>query len=194
METKEKLINAAIVCFLENGYEKTSISKITERCDITKGAFYHHFKTKDEVFLAAIAEIFGELERWARERIRQPRTFKELLEHFFDYSHFFSKSSHISSLEIEPVIVFAKAVKQFPEMKRKISQMYHGIMVLMEEKIIQFQLDGEVQKDIDPKVLAMHVTVLSEGLLLFAGFTGNELTLSEDGRNVSQNLWKLARA
>lgn len=47
------ILEAAVNEFLDNGYEKTSMDTIARRAGLTKGGLYHHFRSKDEVLLAA---------------------------------------------------------------------------------------------------------------------------------------------
>jgi len=55
-ETREKILDASLELFLEKGYENTTILDIVNNMDgLTRGAFYHHFKSKEEV-LDQIAE------------------------------------------------------------------------------------------------------------------------------------------
>jgi len=49
--TKNSIIKAAAACFAEKGYDKTDVDEICRRADLTKGAFYHHFSSKQELFL-----------------------------------------------------------------------------------------------------------------------------------------------
>ena len=49
-ETVQKILDASLKLFLEKGYEQTSILDIVENLGgLTRGAFYHHFKSKAEV-------------------------------------------------------------------------------------------------------------------------------------------------
>ncbi len=48
---KEKILEAALLCFNEKGYHKTSIDDIAIKGNISKGGIYYHFKSKDELFL-----------------------------------------------------------------------------------------------------------------------------------------------
>ncbi len=48
---KEKILEAALLCFNEKGYHKTSIDDIALNGKISKGGIYYHFKSKDELFL-----------------------------------------------------------------------------------------------------------------------------------------------
>lgn len=47
------IIEAAVSEFLLKGYEGTSINSIAKRAGLSKGGFYHHFKNKDDILLAA---------------------------------------------------------------------------------------------------------------------------------------------
>jgi AcrR family transcriptional regulator len=48
---REAIVEAAIDCFYERGYDGTSVQDVVDRAGVTKGAFYHHFTKKDELLL-----------------------------------------------------------------------------------------------------------------------------------------------
>ena len=49
-ETVEKILNVSLKLFLEKGYEETTVLDIVNNLGgLTRGAFYHHFKSKEEV-------------------------------------------------------------------------------------------------------------------------------------------------
>src|SRR5215831_9632163 len=52
--TRDQIIEAADQLFYRNGYEHTSFSDIADAVQISRGNFYHHFKTKDEILDAVI--------------------------------------------------------------------------------------------------------------------------------------------
>lgn len=54
-ETRRKLIDAAVELFIEKGYLETTPKDIAAAAQLTTGAFYHHFSSKEEVGVA-IAE------------------------------------------------------------------------------------------------------------------------------------------
>jgi AcrR family transcriptional regulator len=56
-ETRANILKAAVECFAEHGYAGTGVNEICQRAGVTKGAFYHHFPSKQAVFL----ELFN---RW----------------------------------------------------------------------------------------------------------------------------------
>lgn len=52
--TKEFIIDEAFKLFLNYSYEAVSISQISQAIGFTKGALYHHFKNKEELFVSVI--------------------------------------------------------------------------------------------------------------------------------------------
>ncbi|GLU31206.1 TetR/AcrR family transcriptional regulator [Trinickia caryophylli] len=52
--TRELIVTAADRLFYERGYEHTSFSDIADAVGISRGNFYHHFKSKDEILDAVI--------------------------------------------------------------------------------------------------------------------------------------------
>lgn len=52
--TRERIVEAADLLFYQQGYEQTSFSNVAEVVGITRGNFYYHFKTKDEILDAVI--------------------------------------------------------------------------------------------------------------------------------------------
>ena len=58
-ETREKIIDAGLQTFQEKGFEASTILDIVNNMDgLTRGAFYHHFKSKDELLSAICERIF----------------------------------------------------------------------------------------------------------------------------------------
>ena len=60
--TKELIINTALKLFAKAGYEKTTISQIVIKTKLSKGAVYHHFKSKEEIANTAVEIIWSELQ------------------------------------------------------------------------------------------------------------------------------------
>jgi AcrR family transcriptional regulator len=69
--TRDHIIEAADHLFYRQGYEHTSFSDIADDVQISRGNFYYHFKTKDEILGAVIEERLAYtqqmLDRWDAE-------------------------------------------------------------------------------------------------------------------------------
>jgi TetR/AcrR family transcriptional regulator, transcriptional repressor for nem operon len=56
--TKTKLLDAAMDVIRAKGYSATTVDDICETANVTKGAFFHHFQSKEDLAVAA-AEHWG---------------------------------------------------------------------------------------------------------------------------------------
>jgi AcrR family transcriptional regulator len=55
-ETRTRILEAAGESFSKRGYDATGVAEICQRAGVTKGAFYHHFTSKQAVFM----ELFND--------------------------------------------------------------------------------------------------------------------------------------
>lgn len=69
--TEQKILDAALKLFIEKGYEQTTILDIVgEMGGLTRGAFYHHFKSKEEVFFALTDKLFNDVKPFEKIKKR----------------------------------------------------------------------------------------------------------------------------
>lgn len=54
--TRQKLMTATRELILHQGFSATGVDEICTQAGVTKGAFFHHFKTKEDIGLAAMAD------------------------------------------------------------------------------------------------------------------------------------------
>lgn len=53
-DTRQRLIEAAVFLFWENGYAATGVAEILARAKVNSGSFYHFFKSKEVLLLAVL--------------------------------------------------------------------------------------------------------------------------------------------
>jgi TetR/AcrR family transcriptional repressor of nem operon len=59
-ESKIRILDAALRVIRTKGYEATTVDDVCESAGLTKGSFFHHFKSKEDLALAA-AKHFAEM-------------------------------------------------------------------------------------------------------------------------------------
>ncbi len=59
--TRRALLDTARRLFTENGFQATRTEEIAEQAGLTRGALYHHFKDKEDLFRAVHEEVVGEV-------------------------------------------------------------------------------------------------------------------------------------
>ncbi|WIM99088.1 TetR/AcrR family transcriptional regulator [Actinoplanes oblitus] len=64
---RQQILDAAVRCFVRNGFHQTSMQDVIKEADLSVGAFYRYFKSKNELIMAIastkIAEVTGTLDR-----------------------------------------------------------------------------------------------------------------------------------
>lgn len=52
--TKQRIVEEAYKLFYENGFKSTSVNDVMKSANMSKGAFYHHYKSKQQLGLEVI--------------------------------------------------------------------------------------------------------------------------------------------
>jgi AcrR family transcriptional regulator len=56
-QTRTRIVDAARRLFNRHGFEQVSIDRVMSEAGLTRGGFYHHFTSKDELYAAAVASF-----------------------------------------------------------------------------------------------------------------------------------------
>ena len=65
-ETRSAIVAAARTLFAERGYAQTTVADIVAAADVTKGALFHYFKSKDELFIEIWRQLQLDMDAEAR--------------------------------------------------------------------------------------------------------------------------------
>jgi AcrR family transcriptional regulator len=71
--TRRAIIAAARVLFAERGFAATVTTEVVRRAGVTRGALYHHFADKTDLFRAVFQDLEHELNQFVVERARAER-------------------------------------------------------------------------------------------------------------------------
>jgi AcrR family transcriptional regulator len=73
--TSQRILEAALSCFVETGYEQTTTARIGERSGVSNGALFHHFPTKETIADALYVEAMASYQEGLWELLRgRPRS------------------------------------------------------------------------------------------------------------------------
>jgi AcrR family transcriptional regulator len=74
-DTRARILDAALDCFLELGYERTTVALIRQRSGVSNGSLFHHFQTKEAIADALYVRGMAEFQHGVWEILhRRPRT------------------------------------------------------------------------------------------------------------------------
>lgn len=190
LTTKEKIALAALKAFLRSGYRDVSLKDIVAEIGITKGAFYHYFKSKEELFIEVIESycfgFFNEFQKiisdpqiGLKEKIDQT---SELLIILLDYN----KREGIEYGSF--LLLLYDAMKRFDNLNEKISSLYHISYELLFVAFDKARQEGIIKKEMDVEALAMQSMTLIEGILLMSEVFDSQ-KLKKNIPSIVSNFW-----
>ncbi len=97
-EMRQRIIDAAIGMFLEEGYEKTSIRNIAEKIEYSPATIYLYYKDKDELLYDVQGQAFQKLDKAFHEQARSKNPLKRLEEIMHTYVRFGKENPELYDL------------------------------------------------------------------------------------------------
>ena len=89
-QNHQKILSVAARSFREHGGDTSGIGTVMKKVGMTKGGFYRHFKSKDDLFVEAVARAFDEMGSAMVEVARsapQDRALRAMIEHYLSERH-----------------------------------------------------------------------------------------------------------
>ncbi|MBP0726583.1 TetR/AcrR family transcriptional regulator [Bacillus sp. RG28] len=80
---RESLLESALKCFGEKGYQSTTMDDIVAYSNTSKGLIYNYFKSKEELYLTLMEERTNRTFKNLKERFEKFSTAKEKIEELF---------------------------------------------------------------------------------------------------------------
>jgi AcrR family transcriptional regulator len=99
IDRKNELILAATELFLSIGYEKTTVEGIIKKVGVAKGCFYHHYRSKDEIFEECISRLVSGLYDTMNQILfDNKKSPKQKLYDYIEYSFLQAEEHHQSEI------------------------------------------------------------------------------------------------
>jgi AcrR family transcriptional regulator len=157
--TRAAVIAGAALVFEEMGYGNASLNDVTARASVTRGALYFHFKSKEELALAVIAEQHALVRIAAEELATQGQP---ALETMMGMCRLFGKQ-----LLEEPVVrAGIRLTLEASAFNADIAGPYADWIATMEALTRQAQAERAVRPEVDAAAFARY---------LVASFTGVQM-------------------
>lgn len=155
--TKQKIYNAAKTLFGERGYNNVTIDDIVGKAGVSKGSFYNHFESKENV----IGSIYTEYDRLfynAYEAVKNLSGAGKIVSFFTIY---FNTMRVTVSLGLLKAIYSAQVYSKYGSQIVNDSREYHNILKLLIESVAD---DGLLREGLSPDDISHSLQTFIAGI------------------------------
>ncbi len=162
-QIRQRLIEAGIQLIAEKGYDGASISDITAYSDVTKGALYYHFGSKEDFVLEIIQQRASNNIELFKKRQKEPISIASWIKTSFSMIMGFPDpaqqqfSLHVMMAGMRP------EHERIGTLIAELHQQWRGLIAEMVTQSIEYR-EGNVTAD--PEVIAVGILALVDGLLI----------------------------
>ena len=158
--TQAAILEAAASAFSEQGYDATGVAEICARAAVSKGAFYHHFASKQAVFLALIGAWLDDLETGLARLDSDDRAVPDRL---LAMSHAFQGFLTSQPQQLALILEFWTQASRDETMRQAVLSSYHTFLKFFIDLISVGVAEGTLAP-IDPTTGGQVLLSLTSGL------------------------------
>ena len=173
-KTQQYILESAFKRFVDKGYDNTTMDDIVNSCGMSKGAIYHYYKSKKDLFIDLIDhwEIYAFPNFYKDENDK--RTAKQTLIDFGEeILNAYKTKRYVFIAEIE----FWALANRDVDIRDKSKLLYEKILKLFESVLRKGVKNGEFKKN-NTKITAMSLLSLLQGINWFCVFESSNVNSS----------------
>ncbi len=174
--TKRQIIEQAAVIFNQNGYAGASISAIMKLTGLGKSGIYNHFKSKDEIAVAAFDYTLGLILAAAMAKVSIQNTAIDRLHAFADsFQGFTTQPIGVGGCPILNTAV--ESDDTHPLLRIHVQEAVNSIRALISSIVELGIRQGEIGATTDHEQVATILFVTIEGAIMMSKLYGDDLYL-----------------
>ena len=176
--TKEHIILTAFRLFLQRGYKEVTMSMLVKATGLSKGAFYHYFENKEQLFIETLDNLFFSISPFSNEMVINPEV------SFYDYMQMYIDNVKKMSKMISTYVgeeasgmgyyrLMLDVANYAPDFHKKIENTNKYELDFWKKVIENGIRKGEIKDELDLDILANHFQWLQDGIAMNSIFSGD---------------------
>jgi len=163
---KEQIMSAALSVVVAKGYDQSRMDDIVEKSQLSKGAIYWYYKSKEEVYLSLVDYWFVQYSSGVVDTLKQQESASDQLKALFD---FFIEQFDKNPTTFKLLVEFWRLAGLNPDFNAKLQQIYSDFLEYIIEIIKVGVANGEF-KNVEPRITALSILINIEGINWFTLF------------------------
>lgn len=167
---RRQILDAARVCFVRDGFHATSMQDVLREAELSAGAVYRYFGSKDEIILAIARDALGRLadifERSTEEQ--EPPPPDEVMGRIFGVLEELGRQG-FARLAVQ---IWSEALRS-PEIGDDVRQAYGGLREAVYELVRAYQSQGRIDEAAQAEEVGRVLVAIVPGFVLQQAIMGD---------------------
>ncbi len=166
--TKGFIIEKAFSLFMTMSYKEVILSEILKATGLSKGAFYHHFESKEALFEAVVDQFFFGLASDGGFEPAPEMSFTENMDEFLLQKEkafaWFASQLDVNQSEINFFMFIIEAIRHLPNVKHKVELYMQQEKIQLERIVETAQQKGELKGGTNISAVAAMLQAAFDGI------------------------------
>ena len=168
---RRQILDAARRCFIRKGFHATSMQDVLDEADLSAGAVYRYFRSKDELIVTiatdAVAELGAAVEGAFDAKVPPP--LEDVLDRFFAALERLDVTQDVTKLAVQ---VWEEALHS-PVVAERFGEARGGLQAFFTRLMETYQARGLLTRDVPAEHLAMAVAGFPVGFIVRRAIHGD---------------------
>lgn len=167
--SKEHILLVSLSLFLQKSFKEVTMKEIVEKTGLSKGAFYHYFSSKEELFIEIIRTYFLKIMKVDYSRFSK----KSFRDFYCDYINYIISAFEKLKIELGDIsdeddinyfVLAFDAMRLFPGFKEEIKEVHASELASWEQAVSSGKASGEIRSDMTDRQIAGMFVYTNDGL------------------------------
>ncbi len=160
-KSREKLLRAAEICFTKYGLDASGVDIICKTAGMSKGAFYHHFSSKQELFLEMLNQWLKIIDEYINSARKDSSNMMEMFMNIANAKSIFQDAGSKLPIFIE---LWIRASRDKKLRKITIGSYYKYLKLF--EKLIEEGIEKKLIKKVSPDTVSRMIIAVAVGFVM----------------------------
>lgn len=161
-ETHNHILDVANHLFSKSGYDATGVAEICQAAGVSKGAFYHHFPSKQAVFMELINMYMNGIEVGFNQMRQQ---IQDVPQAILQMAEMVGSLFQTADIHLPIFLEFWSQANHDPQVWEATVSPYHRYLSYFAEMVQEGINQGSI-REVDPQQTARVIVSLAVGLLM----------------------------
>ncbi len=177
-ETRERILKTSFSLFLQKSFKEVTMNEIVTASGLSKGAFYHHFQSKEHLFVEVINTFFFDQLFIDYKKLNQ----NSLWDFYHDYAMLLKKTIVASrgflnysdtKANLNYLTMMFDALKLFPGFQDKVREAQKNELDAWTSVVARARSNGEFTSPMSDEQIARMFIYSNDGIALHLLLSGN---------------------